>query len=54
MNSPLDSRLAADATQINQPTDEPCVGLARQEGAGRDIRYTAHSCATDRAEAQRY
>lgn len=54
MNSLLDSRFAADATQINRPTDEPCVGLTRQEGASRDSRYAVHSCATDRAEAQRY
>jgi ribulose-bisphosphate carboxylase small chain len=39
---------------VNRPASEPGFGLVRQEGAGRDIRYTVHSYATDRAEAQRY
>ena len=39
---------------VNRPKDEPGFGLARQEAAGRTIRYTVHSYATDRPEAQRY
>lgn len=39
---------------VNRPTNEPGFGLVRQEGAGRSIRYTVHSYATDKPEAQRY
>jgi len=39
---------------VNRPKDEPGFGLVRQEGAGRSIRYTVHSYATDKPEAQRY
>jgi len=39
---------------VNRPAHEPGFGLVRQEGAGRDIRYTVHSYATDKPEAQRY
>ena len=39
---------------VNRPADEPGFGLARQEGDGRRLRYTIHSYATDRPEAQRY
>ena len=39
---------------VNRPANEPGFGLVRQEGAGRDIRYTVHSYATDKPEAQRY
>ena len=39
---------------VNRPAQEPGFGLVRQEGAGRDIRYTVHSYATDKPEAQRY
>lgn len=39
---------------VNRPANEPGFGLVRQEGAGRSIRYTAHSYATDKPEAQRY
>jgi len=56
--------LAFDATRgvesiamsfiVNRPADEPGFGLARQEGDGRRLRYTIHSYATDRPEAQRY
>lgn len=39
---------------VNRPANEPGFGLVRQEGAGRSIRYTVHSYATDKPEAQRY
>lgn len=39
---------------VNRPASEPGFGLTRQEAGGRSIRYTTHSCATDRPEAQRY
>ena len=39
---------------VNRPANEPGFGLVRQEGAGRQLRYTVHSYATDRPEAQRY
>lgn len=38
----------------NRPTNEPGFALARQEVDGRNIRYTVHSYATDKPEAQRY
>ncbi|HSV71784.1 MAG TPA: ribulose bisphosphate carboxylase small subunit [Methylibium sp.] len=39
---------------VNRPADEPGFGVARQEVDGRSIRYTVHSYATDKPEAQRY
>jgi ribulose-bisphosphate carboxylase small chain len=39
---------------VNRPANEPGFGLVRQEGDGRQIRYTVHSYATDKPEAQRY
>jgi len=39
---------------VNRPKDEPGFGLVRQEAQGRTIRYTVHSYATDKPEAQRY
>ena len=39
---------------VNRPDTEPGFGLVRQEAAGRDIRYTVHSYATDKPEAERY
>ena len=39
---------------VNRPANEPGFGLVRQEGAGRQIRYTVHSYATDKPETQRY
>ena len=39
---------------VNRPKDEPGFGLVRQEAEGRTIRYTVHSYATDKPEAQRY
>jgi ribulose-bisphosphate carboxylase small chain len=39
---------------VNRPKDEPGFGLVRQEAEGRTIRYTVHSYAADKPEAQRY
>jgi len=39
---------------VNRPATEPGFGLVREEAAGRSIRYTVHSYATDKPEAQRY
>ena len=39
---------------VNRPTTEPGFGLARQEVNGRSMRYTVHSYATDKPEAERY
>jgi ribulose-bisphosphate carboxylase small chain len=39
---------------VNRPKSEPGFGLVRQETDGRNIRYTVHSYATDRPEAERY
>jgi ribulose-bisphosphate carboxylase small chain len=39
---------------VNRPKHEPGFRLERQEGAGRSIRYTLHSYATDKAEGKRY
>ena len=39
---------------VNRPADEPGFGLVRQEINGRSVRYTIHSYATDKPEAQRY
>jgi ribulose-bisphosphate carboxylase small chain len=39
---------------VNRPQTEPGFGLVRQEADGRSIRYTIHSYATDRPEAERY
>ena len=39
---------------VNRPASEPGFGLARQEVNGRTMRYTVHSYATDKPEAQRY
>jgi len=39
---------------VNRPKVEPGFGLARQETNGRTIRYTVHSYATDKPEAERY
>jgi ribulose-bisphosphate carboxylase small chain len=39
---------------VNRPKAEPGFGLVRQETDGRRIRYTVHSYATDKPEAQRY
>ena len=39
---------------VNRPAREPGFGLARQEVAGRTMRYTVVSYATDRPEGERY
>ncbi len=39
---------------VHRPKHEPGFRLARQEGEGRNIRYTLHSYATDRPEGERY
>ncbi len=39
---------------VNRPKKEPGFGLVRQEAAGRTIRYTIHSYATDKPEGDRY
>lgn len=39
---------------VNRPAVEPGFGVVRQEVNGRSIRYTIHSYATDKPEAQRY
>jgi ribulose-bisphosphate carboxylase small chain len=38
---------------VNRPANEPGFNLVRQEGPGRAMRYTLHSYATDRPEAER-
>lgn len=39
---------------VNRPAREPGFRLTRQEMAGRNIRYTVHSYATDRPTGERY
>ena len=39
---------------VNRPKNEPGFGLVRQETDGRSMRYTIHSYATDKPEAERY
>lgn len=39
---------------VNRPATEPGYGLVRQEVNGRSLRYTVHSYATDKPEAERY
>ncbi len=39
---------------VNRPKKEPGFRLDRQEGAGRQVSYTIHSYATDKAEGERY
>jgi len=38
---------------VNRPDQEPGFGLVRQEAAGRTIRYTVRSYATERPESER-
>ena len=39
---------------VNRPKKEPGFGQVRQEVQGRSMRYTVHSYATDKPEAERY
>jgi len=39
---------------VNRPAAEPGFGLQREEGPGRQVRYTLRSYATQRPEGQRY
>jgi len=39
---------------VNRPENEPGFGLDRQEGAGRTLRYTVRSYATEKPEGERY
>ncbi len=39
---------------VARPLEEPGFSLTREEGAGRQVRYTLHSYALDRPEGQRY
>jgi ribulose-bisphosphate carboxylase small chain len=39
---------------VSRPKDEPGFELARQESAGRRIRYSTHAYAARRPEGQRY
>ena len=39
---------------VNRPAEEPGFGLDRQEGVGRNVRYTVRSYAAQRPSGQRY
>ena len=39
---------------VNRPKNEPGFALTRQEGPGREIRYTVTSYATQKPEGERY
>lgn len=39
---------------VNRPPEESGFGLVRQEAAGRTMRYTVHSYATDKSHGRRY
>jgi len=39
---------------VNRPKEEPGFGLVREEGAGRNIRYTTRAYAADKPEGRRY
>jgi ribulose-bisphosphate carboxylase small chain len=39
---------------VNRPAEEPGFGLVREEGGGRNVRYTVRSYSTERPEGQRY
>ena len=39
---------------VHRPANEPGFALARQEGRGRNIRYTVQSYAADHPESERY
>jgi ribulose-bisphosphate carboxylase small chain len=38
----------------SRPKEEPGFSLVRQEGPGRQVRYTTHAYAAERPEGQRY
>jgi len=39
---------------VNRPAEEPGFGLIRDEGAGRNIRYTVRPYASERPAGRRY
>jgi ribulose-bisphosphate carboxylase small chain len=39
---------------VQRPAHEPGFALARQEAAGRQMRYMTHSYAADRPAGERY
>jgi len=39
---------------VNRPKHEPGFQVLRQEGPGRNIRYTVHSYATEKPKGERY
>jgi len=39
---------------VGRPSEEPGFGLQREEGRGRQVRYTLRSYAAERPEGQRY
>jgi ribulose-bisphosphate carboxylase small chain len=39
---------------VNRPKKEPGFGLAREEGAGRQVHYRISSYSTDKPEGERY
>src|SRR5262245_58918194 len=39
---------------VNRPPHEPGFALAREEGAGRNLRYTTRGYAAERPEGERY
>jgi len=39
---------------VQRPENEPGFGLVREEGPGRQVRYTVRSYATERPEGERY
>ena len=39
---------------VQRPIEEPGFGLVREEGPGRQVRYTIRPYATDRPEGERY
>jgi ribulose-bisphosphate carboxylase small chain len=39
---------------VTRPPQEPGFMLQRQEGAGRDVRYTTHAYAADYPQGERY
>jgi ribulose-bisphosphate carboxylase small chain len=39
---------------VNRPTQEPGFRLVRQEGEGRNVRYTTEAYATELPEGKRY